>query len=221
MIEFKNKAKIRADDYITGFLLIGTILFALFLTLESIMSLLVYPFIALFFHGILKIIAGTNKRNKGNPKNLNRVLFGIISLVFSIAVLYFFVNLPKVTPQNLITIAACPIIVVGLAIIVKGKIIYIYSRKHRYINIIIGSITLIICLLALLSYGIFHPNSFLFHIFSLSTAFVANIMSRAALYLSEFGLSLLDKKNYKLFFYIISDYLIYVNKEGNIVLTKI
>ncbi len=46
-------------------------------------------------------------------------------------------------------------------------------------------------------------------------------IGRAALYLSEFGLSLLDKNNYKLFFYIISDYLIYVNEEGNIVLTKL
>jgi len=221
MIEFKHKDKIRADDYISSFLIIGTILFALFLTLESIMSLIVYPFIALFFHGILKIIIGTNKRNKGNPKNLNRVLFGIISIVISVASLYFFVNLPKVTPQNLITLAAYPIVIVGLASIVKGKIINIYSRKHRYINIIIGSITLIICWLALLSYRIFHPNSFLFHIISLSIALTANIISRAALYLSEFGLSLLHKNNFKLFFYIISDYLIYVNEEGNIVLTKI
>ena len=220
MIEFKNKAKIRADDYISSFLIIGTILFALFCTLESIMSLLVYHFIALFFHGILKIIAGTNKRNKGNPKNLNRVLFGIISIVFSIAVLYFFVNLPEVTPQNLITIATCPIIVVGLASIVKGIIINIYSRKHRYINIIIGTITLMFCTLALLSYQIFYPNSFLFHFVSLSIALITNIISRAALYLSEFSLSLLHKKNYKIFFYIISDYLIYVNKEGDIVLTK-
>jgi len=183
------------------------------------MSLLVYPFIALFFHGILKIIAGTNKRNKGNPKNLNRVLFGIISIIFSVVILYFFVYLPEVTPQNLITIAAYPIVIVGCASIVKGKIIYIYSRKHRYINIIIGSITLIICILAL-SYSTYHPSSFLFYIVSLSIALTANIISRAALYLSEFGLSLLHNNNYKIFFYIISDYLIYINEEGNIVLTK-
>jgi len=91
MIEFNHKDKIRADDHISSLLIIGTILFALFFTLESIMSLLVYPFIALFFHGILKIITGTNKRNKGNPKNLNRVLFSIISIIFSVVILYFFV----------------------------------------------------------------------------------------------------------------------------------
>ena len=221
MIEFIHKDKIRADDYVSSFLIIGLILFALFFTLEFIMSLLVYPFIALFFHGILKIIAGTNKRNKGNPKNLNRVLFGIISIVFSVVILYFFVNLPKVTPQNLIALATYPIVIVGCASIVKGKIINIYSRKHRYISIIIGSITLIICILTPFSYRIFDPSSFLFHIVSLSVALTANIISRAALYLSEFGLSLLDKNNYKLFFYIISDYLIYVNEEGNIVLTKL
>ncbi len=220
MMEFKHKDKIRAEDYITGFLLISYIIFAIFFTLESLMSLLVYPLIALFFNGILSIIAGTNKRNKGNPKNLNKVLLGIISVVFSGAILNFFVKLPEITPQNLINLAVYPIAIVGFASIVKGKIIYLYSRKHRNINIIIGSITLIICMLAL-SYNIYQPSSFLFYIISLSITLTANIISRAALYLSEFGLSLLDKNNYKLFFYIISDYLIYVNEEGNIVLTKL
>ena len=220
MMEFKHKDKIRAEDYITGFLLISYIIFAIFFTLESLMSLLVYPLIALFFNGILSIIAGTNKRNKGNPKNLNKVLLGIISVVFSGAILNFFVKLPEITPQNLINLAVYPIAIVGFASIVKGKIIYLYSRKHRIINIIIGSITLIICMLTL-SYIIYHPSSFLFYIISLSITLTANIISRAALYLSEFGLSLLDKNNYKLFFYIISDYLIYVNEEGNIVLTKL
>jgi hypothetical protein len=184
------------------------------------MSLLVYPLIALFFHGIVSIIMGTAKRNKGNPKNLNRVLLGIISIVFSVAILDFFVKLPEITPQILITLAVYPIIIIGLASIVKGIIINIYSRKHRYINIIIGTISLMLCMLALLPYQIFYPNSFLFHFVSLSIALIANIISRAALYLSEFSLSLLHKKNYKIFFYIISDYLIYVNKEGDIVLTK-
>jgi len=221
MIEFKHKDKIRADDYITGFLLIGYIIFAVFFTLESLMSLLVYPLIALFFHGILKIISGTNKRNKGNPKNLNRVLLGIISIAFSVYLLNFFVNLPEITPQNLINLAAYPIIIVGFASIVKGKMINIYSKKYRYINIIIGSVTLLICILALLSYRIIDPRVFLFNIVSLSIALTANIISRAALYLSEFGLPLLHKNNFKLFFYIISDYLIYVNEDGDIVLTKI
>lgn len=221
MMEFKHKDKIRAEDYITGFLIIGYLIFAVFFTLESLMSLLVYPLIALFFHGIVSIIMGTAKRNKGNPKNLNRVLLGIISIVFSVAILDFFVKLPEITPQILITLAVYPIIIIGLASIVKGIIINIYSRKHRYINIIIGTISLMLCMLALLPYQIFYPNSFLFHFVSLSIVLIANIISRAALYLSEFGLSLLHKNNFKLFFYIISDYLIYVNEEGNIVLTKI
>jgi hypothetical protein len=221
MIEFIHKDKIRADDYITDFLIFGYILFALFFTLEALMSLFVYSLIALFFHGILKIVIGTNKRNKGNPKNLNRVLLGIVSIAFSVTFLTYFVNLPEFTPQNLINLAAYPILIVGFASIVKGIIINIYSRKFRYINIIIGSITLIICMLSLISYRIFPPSPFLFHIVSLSIALTANIISRAALYLSEFALSLLHKNNFKLFFYIISDYLIFVNEEGDIILDKI
>ncbi|MHA1986317.1 MAG: hypothetical protein ACW98D_06755 [Promethearchaeota archaeon] len=220
MIEFKHKDKIRAEDYITGFLIIGFLIFAVFYTLESLMSLLVYPLIALFFRGIVSIKVGTAKINKGNPKNLNKVLLGIISIGFSVAILDFFVKLPEITPQILITLAVYPIFITGLASIVKGLIINIYSRKHRYINIFIGIITIMFCMFALFSYQIFYPNSYLFHFVSLSILLIINILSRAALYLSEFNLSLFHKKNYKLFFYIISDYLIYVNKKGDIVLTK-
>ena len=129
MMEFKHKDKIRAEDYITGFLLISYIIFAIFFTLESLMSLLVYPLIALFFNGILSIIAGTNKRNKGNPKNLNKVLLGIISVVFSGAILNFFVKLPEITPQNLINLAVYPIAIVGFASIVKGKL-FIFIQEN-------------------------------------------------------------------------------------------
>ena len=218
MIELIHKDKIRADDYISGFLLISYILFALFFRLEAIMSLLVYPFIALFFYGIAKIINGTNKRNRGNRKNLNRVLFGIISITFSVVSLNFFMSQPNVTFQNVINLAAYPVLIVGFASVIKGKFINAYSRKYRDINIGIGVISMVICVLTLFSSRI-SPSEFnIFHVFSLSITLVVNIVSRAALYLSEYNLSLL--RNFKLFFYIISDYFIYINNDGNIVLSK-
>jgi hypothetical protein len=221
MIELIHKDKIRADDYISGFLVITYILFALFFRLELIMSLLVYPFISLFFYGIAKILNGTNKRNRGNRKNLNRVLFGIISIASSIAFLNFFLTQPNVSFQNLINLAAYPVLIVGFASVIKGKFIDAYSRKHRDINIAVGIITIVICMLALLSSRIFPPDFSIFHVFSLPITLVVNIVSRAALYLSEYNLSVLNLRNFKIFFYIISDYFIYINKDGNIVLNKL
>ena len=221
MIELIHKDKIRADNYISGFLVISYILFALFFRLELIMSLLVYPFISLFFYGIAKIINGTSKRNKGNHKNLNRVLFGITSIIFSAAFLNLFITQPNVSFQNIINLAAYPILIVGVAGIIKAKFINAYSRKHRDISTTIGILTMVICMLALLSSRIFPPEFNIFHVFSLSIILVVNIVSRAALYLSEYNLSILKFRNFKLFFYIISDYFIYISKDGNIVLSKL
>ena len=221
MIELIHRDKIRADDYISGILIISYILFALFFRLELIMSLLVYPFTSLFFYGISKIINGTNKRNRGNPKNLNRVLFGITSIIFSILFLNFFLVQPNVSSQNIINLAAYPILIVGFAGIIKGRFISVYSRKFWDINIIIGVVTVVICMLAFLSSRIFSPVFNIFNVFSLPIILAVNIVSRAGLYLSEYNLSVLNFRNFKLFFYIISDYFIYIIQEGNLVLNKL
>lgn len=220
MITLLNQEKIRADDYTTGFLVISYLIFALFFRLETVMSIIVYPLVALFFYGIIKIINRVNKRSR-KDKSLNKVLLGIISIFFSMAFLGFLINQPNVSIQNVINLAAFPIVIVGIAGIVKGSIISIYSEKFRVINIIIGAITIIISILVLLSSGTFPPDFIFFHIIALSIAVLVNVVSRAALYLSEFGLKILPISNFRVFFYIISDYLIYVNGEGNIVLGRI
>jgi hypothetical protein len=73
---------------------------------------------------------------------------------------------------------------------------------------------------ALISSYFIYQNLALFNLISLFVILFVNILSRAALYLSEYGLSLMHLRNFKIFFYIISDYLIFVNHEGNLVLEK-
>ena len=126
---------------------------------------------------------------------------------------------PNITFQNLINLAAYPVLIVGFASVIKGKFINTYSKKYRDINIGIGMVSMLICLLALFSSRIFPSEFNIFHVYSLSITLVVNILSRAALYLSEYNLSL--RRNFKLFFYIISDYFIYINNDGNIVLSKL
>lgn len=221
MINLIHKDKIRADNYITVVLILFYIGFNLFFKLEALMSILVYPLVALFFYGIIKIIDGNNKRNWGNNRNLNRILFGVLSIIFSVLILIYILRHPTVTVQTIINLTAFPLMIVGIAGIIKRFIIKIYSIKYCIINIIIGIMTIVVCMLAFLSPAIIPQDFILIHTISLSIILFANILGRAALYLSKFGLSLLHIRNFIIFFYIISDYFISVNHEGNIVLDKI
>ncbi|MFX1571967.1 MAG: DUF308 domain-containing protein [Promethearchaeota archaeon] len=221
MIELINKQKIRADDRISVILVIGYIIFALFLRLEAFLSLIVYPFVALIIYGTLKIVNALNKRNKGKTDNTVKFIFGLVSIIFSIFFLMFILSYPNVTLQIILNLIAFPLIIVGLAAIIKGKMINIYLKKYRILNIVIGLITIIVCLLTFFSPSIFPKNPFIFHFTSLCVVLFLNIYGRAALYLSEFGLSIKHVRNFKLFLYIISDYLVHIDINGKILLHKI
>jgi len=217
MLDLIDKNKIRADDYITISMILMYLLYAIFFTLEAYVSLIVYPLIALMVTGILKIVNSLKKKNRGNDSNFNQILRGIIYIIFG----WFFINniliQPNITPNRIITLIAFPLVIVGMAGIIKGILIDIYSAKHRVLNILIGLVTLIISVMAFAS----TEENYIIYILTLSTIFLINILSRAALYLSEYGLSLIHLKNFKLFLYIISDYLLYIDINGNIVLSKI
>jgi hypothetical protein len=220
MINIIHKHKLRADKYISGFLVISYFSFALFFRVEAFLVLIVYPFVSLFFYGILKIISSVDKKHKGDGHNINKFLLGIISIIFALAFLYFMINQPNISLLTLINISALPILIVGFAGIVKGRFVIIYSKKWRILNIGIGVITIGFSIEALISSYFIFQNLALFNLISLSIILLLNLLSRAALYLSEYGLSLIHLRNFKIFFYIISDYFIFVNHEGNLVLEK-
>ncbi|NVM34633.1 MAG: hypothetical protein HWN81_03495 [Candidatus Lokiarchaeota archaeon] len=213
--EIINKNKIKADDYISVFMITSYLLFALFFRIEAFMSIVVYPFASLGIFGVLKIVNALNKRNPVQGKG-NKMLVGIIYIIISISFLGFLFTMPSITSHIIISLISFPLLIVGFAGIVKGMLIDIYLVKHRVISIIIGMSTIIACFIAFSSI----VNSFLFNIILLVLTVLINVLSRAALYLSEYGLSLIHIKNFKLFFYIISDYLVYIDAKGNIVLSK-
>lgn len=216
MLEMIDKNKIRADDYISVLMVISYLLFALFFRMEALISIILYPFASLAIMGVLKIINGFNKNKHDNSGNFNKVLLGIIYIIIGILFLEFIIIQPNVTSDILISLIAFPMMIVGIAGIIKGTIIDIYSEKFRVINMIIGVATLIVSIFAFTATG----ENYMLHIATLSLTLLINIVSRAALYLSEYGLSLIHLKNFKIFFYIISDYLIYVDRNGNLVLSK-
>jgi hypothetical protein len=221
MFDFIDRKKVRADDYVTYFLVIAYLLLILFYKLEWIMSIIVYPFTALFFYGIITFLKGIKKRNRGESRNAVRVIFGLGATLFSVVFLLFLLTREGISRQNIINLIAFPIMAVGFAGIVKGKLVDKYMIIYRIINIIVGVITMLACLFIFLSSYLFTRDFFLIYIVSLSIMVLMNFLCRAAMYLSEYGLSLIHFSNFKLFFYIISDYLIFVNQDGNLILDKI
>jgi hypothetical protein len=215
-IELINKKKIRADDYISVFIVISFMFFFMFFHLEAILAIAVYPFVALVVQGVLKIIIGVRRKLEHSQGVINSILLGIIYIIISLLWLNFILIQSYLPLHILLSLTAFPIMIAGFAGIVKGLIIDSYTIKFRVMNIFAGFITLIICLLAF-SYTI---KNFLFNIVLLSLTLLFNILCRAALYLSEYGLSLVHLTNFKLFLYIISDYLVSIDRDGNIVLSK-
>ncbi|UCC20015.1 MAG: hypothetical protein JSV62_01670 [Promethearchaeota archaeon] len=216
-----NKEKIRADSYILGFMVSFYLIFLLIFQIEGIFSIIAYPLIALLAQGVLKIISSVNKRNRGRRNNINQFLMGMFYVIIAILLLGYFITFPNITSQRIINLIAFPIFIVGIAGILKCIIIKVYSLKSRIINTIIGGITIELSIMAFFSPFILPESFFLFHIINLSISLIFNILGRAALYLSEFGLKLISFRNFKIFFYIISDYLLQVDNNGNLILDKI
>lgn len=211
-----DKNKIRADDYITILMVLSYALFALFFRREAFLSIIVYPFAALTVFGVLKIINALNKRNDDGRGKINKILFGIIAIIFSILFLNLILVQPNITSQILIALISFPLLVVGYAGIIKGLIVDKYSVKHRIVSIVIGTSTVVLCMLSLFNLMF----SFLYNFIALCLILLLNILSRAALYLSEYGLKLIHLKNFKLFLYIVSDYVVHIDRNGNMVLEK-
>lgn len=195
------KQKLLANNINTAILFIGVLTLALFLRITFIMSFIFYPMCSLLIYGTLKIRKGfTKKLNELSLKILN-ILFGIGCILFGIFFLIFLFSYPNVDLNQIIYLIAFPVIIVGIAGIVKGIIIREYPSKYRIMNISVGVITVIITII----HFILAENFFIFHISSLTITIFFNIISRAAMYLSQYKLSL-KFTNLRYFFYIINDY---------------
>ncbi|MFX1568850.1 MAG: hypothetical protein ACFFCV_10850 [Promethearchaeota archaeon] len=215
-IELIPKKKIKADDYVIISSVVCYLLFAIIFPLGALLGVLVYPFASLTVYSILKIKDGFDKNNNNGFRNINKILLGIILLSFSLIFLNWIFSQPGILSHIIIALITFPIMMVGFAGIIKGLMIDLYRINHRIVNVIIGIITIIISLIIFYTTN----NSFFLNIIILSITVFLNVISRAALYLSEYGLSLTNIKNFKLFFYIISDYVLYVGRDGKFIVGK-
>jgi hypothetical protein len=202
--ELVDKGKIRCDNIISITLILGIVILLLFFRLLTYMSLMIFPFFSLFLHGIDYIYRLATKKYKTVRTRVFRLMLGIFYIVLSSFVIWLVFSHPQVTASYIVYFLSIFMVFIGLAGILKGYMIEVYSLFYRKANIIVGFTTMIIIILAL-----FFVESFFFlSLTSLIALLVLNGFMRSGLYLSEFGLSLRNLKNLKYVFYIMDNFII-------------
>ena len=105
---------------------------------------------------------------------------------------------PNIPPSYFVYFLGIPMFLTGLAGLLKGLIVNVYSPLFRYLNTLFGAVTVFFTIFA----TIFADTNVIFYLITLLTTLTLNVILRSALYLSEYGLKLTSLKNFKLVWYI-------------------
>ena len=193
-----NKQKLIVDDIISVFLIIIVYYLIVFNQLLGIMSIAVYSLFCLLLYGFYRFYKCiVDRKLKFIHKVLN-LLFGITCIIIPSYILNIMFTRPNITSSFIIYFLVIPIFLIGLAGLLKGLIVNVYSPLFRFLNALIGAITVLFTIIAIN----FADTGYIFHIFTLLTTLTLNGILRAALYLSEYGLTLKSLKNLKLVWFL-------------------
>ena len=209
--DFFNKEKLRCDDLISITLILSFVFLFVFFRLFVFTSIYVFPFSSVFLYGIFYVYKGLFKKDRTLTIRVLKLILGIMYLLFSTIILVLIFSSPHITLGYVIFFLSIPAFFIGLAAILKGSIVQVYTPFYRKLNILIGFITLFITFLA-----IYYAEAyFILSLISLLVLLTLNGISRSGLYLSEYGLSIRNLKNIKFVFYIM-DNLQMVNPEEDV-----
>lgn len=192
--QFFNKRKILVDNIVVGTVIVILLGMALSSPLLIIMSSVVYPMSFLFIYGFFKISRAFRDKDINHKKIVLLLILGVGSIIFSSYILILVFSQPPIPLSFILYFLSFPVFLIGIAGLLKGLIVTVYSPLHRRINIATGIVTTALTLFAILTAETF----FLLNLLSLSGLLIANGLFRAALYLSEYGLVLDSVKNLKL-----------------------
>ena len=196
-----NKQKLMVDDIITVVLIVILFLLALGFRIFLLMSLIVYPIASLLIYGIGGTYKGIfNKKMKSIKKVINFIL-GIVYILFAIFMLTLLFTPPRIPINYVIYFLFIPIFLIGIGGVLKGLLVDVYSPLLRFLNALIGAITVIFAIIAL----IYAETSFTFHLVTLLTTLTLNGILRSALYLSEYELSLKSFRNLRLVWFLMDN----------------
>jgi len=205
-----NKQKLIVDDIISVSLVIIIIALAVYSQLLAIMSLGVYPLSSLILYGLYRSYKSFFDKKLSIIRRILNLLFGITSIIIAGYILIYMFTRPNIPESFIIFFLGVPIFLIGLAGLLKGLIVKVYSPLYRVLNIIIGATTLLF-----INFAIFFMEiGYIFHLFTLLTALALNGILRTALYLSEYGLSLKSYKNFKLIFFIMDSPRLHPQEEN-------
>ena len=203
-----NKEKLRCDDILSVSILGSLVILFLFFRLIFFMSLIVYPISSLFLYGIFKIYRSLAKKERPLFNKIFTFILGIGSILFSSFFLIMIFSVPHVSLDYIIYFLFIPLFLIGLAAILKGSIVQVYSGLYRFMNIAIGIATLVSTYISVLIV----EEYFIFSLIILLGFLILNGILRAGLYLSEYGLSVWKLNNLRFVFYIM-DNLQLINPE--------
>ena len=206
--DFVNKEKLKCDDIISVSLLGFIFLLFIFFRLIFFMSLVVYPISSLFLYGIYKIYKSLAKKERPLFNKIFMFILGVGSILFSSFVLIMIFSYPNVEIDYIIYFLSIPLFLIGLAAILKGSIVQVYSGFYRNMNIVIGFATLLGTFISVLIV----KEYFIISLIILLGLLILNGLLRAGLYLSEYGLSVWKLNNIRLVFYMM-DNLQIINPE--------
>ncbi|MHA1197210.1 MAG: hypothetical protein ACTSVV_09625 [Promethearchaeota archaeon] len=204
-----NKQKVLAEDIVLAFIIMTIIIMAMSFRVIIYMALIIYPMISLFIYGGSQVKKGIKTENEIDFKRFLRTFYGFSCITISTFIIIWILSPPTNTLSTILELLAFPLISTGFAGIIKGVIIKDYPLNLRMCNIIIGIITMIFSI-----YGFIFPNIMpLNQIFILLILLALNFFFRAAIYLSEFGLSIIPLRNLKIVFLIVNGYFLYLEEE--------
>ncbi|MHA2287366.1 MAG: hypothetical protein ACXABG_01140 [Promethearchaeota archaeon] len=203
-----NKEKLRCDNILSIALIVGILILFVFFRLIVFVSLMVYPIFSLLLNGIFYIYKGLVKKDKTITIKVFKTILGIFYFSFSTFILSIIFSYQHITLSYVIYFVSIPAIYIGLAAILKGIIVDVYSPLYRKLNILMGFLTFVITILALSN----AEPYFILSLISLISVLTLNGILRSGLYLSEYGLSIRNVKNIRYVFYIM-DNLHVVNLE--------
>ena len=199
-----NKQKLKVETIVAVAIIVVIFTLLMFFRLIAIMSIVVYPMAVLFPYGFYKSYKTIFNRELKIISKVIIVIFQIGYAIFSLLFLNMLFSYPHITLSFIIYFLSIPIFLIGFAGFLKGMIVEAYSPFLRGFNMVIGIITVIETTIAI----IFADVNFMFHFFALLVVLSLNGILRAALYLSEFGLSLKKMRNFKIVFIIMNNLII-------------
>jgi len=206
-----NKEKLRCDNIVSVTLIISVVVLLVFFRLIMYVSLMVYPLCSLFLYGIYYVYRGLAKKEKTLNISVRKFIRGIVYLAFSIFMLLLIFSYPHITLSYIIYFISFPVFLIGLAAILKGSIVEVYTLTYRRLNVLIGFLTIGFTFLALY----YVEGYFVLSLISLLGFLILNGILRSGLYLSEYGLSIRNLSNIRLVFFIM-DNLQVVNLEEEV-----